>query len=230
MLSCNSNKSLDIDNNLLTEYYYPFDSLINPKVFIYQRTDSADKLTYHYQQLIIKNKQKILIRASFGDDGMLDSSIYSIINNTPVLLETYTTVKDPKTNEIRPSKGKILKYVDYGVYREMEFKFTDPFMSSLISIFNQESTFDTIIVYKLFDRDMDCIRYKYNMKRSVKYKYIPFFGKSYERAGKVILAKGLGTVYYSITNLKNKSTISWKLKEIIDYKKFDNYKLMHKGI
>lgn len=217
MFSCKNNKI--IDNKSLTDYQYPLDSLITPKVFIYQRTDSAEKLSYHYQQLIVKNNQKILIRSLLGDVNMRDSSVYNLINNRLVLQETYMIMKDRKTSKIKPSKGEILKDIDNGVNNESKFKFTNPFAESMISTLNLKSTYDTTIVYRLFDKDLNCIRYKDNMTVFIKHKYIPFIGKSLEKVGESIYAKGLGLVYYSKTDVKDKSTFSWKLKEIIDYKK-----------
>jgi hypothetical protein len=217
MFSCKSNKL--IDNKSLTDYQYPLDSLITPKVFIYQRADSAEKLSYHYQQLIVKNNQKILIRSTLGDGNMRDSSVYDLINNKLVLQETYMIMKDRKTNKIKPSKGEVLEDIDNGVNNESKFKFTNPFAETIISTVKLKSTYDTIIVYRLFGKDLDCIRYKNNMTVSIKHKYIPFIGKSLEKIGESIFAKGLGLVYYSMTDVKDKSTFSWKLKEIIDYKK-----------
>ena len=78
MIGCKSNQ---ITENKLADYQFPLDSLISPKVFIFQRTDSLDKLSYHYQQLIKKDNQMILIRSSLGVSEMRDSAVYSVIDN-----------------------------------------------------------------------------------------------------------------------------------------------------
>jgi hypothetical protein len=213
LISCNNK---NVGSYLLADYQYPLDSLIVPKVFVYQRNDSVDKFSFRYQQLIIKNKQKILICVLLGDEDLRDSSVYYVINNKPILNESYYIMKDFKTNIIKSTKGQIIENIDNGLIIKSKIKYTDPIYESLTITFNTISKYDTIAFYKFFDKELKCIKYKSDITISSN----PIIDTTIEKSGVTIFAKGLGVVYHSVTNKKTKVTNSWKLKEIIDYKKY----------
>jgi hypothetical protein len=217
LIGCKSNRVIE---NKLADYQYPLDSLISPKVFIFQRTDSLDKLSYHYQQLIKKDNQKILIRSSLGVGDMRDSSVYFVIDKHVVLKESYMIIQDKKTNQIKASKGDIKNNEDNGLNIETKIKYVNPFYESMISTVDFKLRYDTLFSYRLFDKDLPCIRYKANLEVSIKHKYIPLIGKDINKHGEYIYAKNVGLIYYSFTDDKDKSGFSWRLKEIIDYNDF----------
>jgi len=217
MIGCKSNQ---ITENKLADYQFPLDSLISPKVFIFQRTDSLDKLSYHYQQLIKKDNQMILIRSSLGVGDMRDSSVYSVIDNHVVLKESYMIIQDKKTTQIKASKGDIKVNEDNGLNIETKIKYVNPFHESMNSTVDFKLDNDTLIKYRLFDEDLTCIKYKANMDVYIKHKYIPLIGKEIKKHGEYIYAKNIGLIYYSFFDDKDNSGFSWRLKEIIDYNDF----------
>ena len=219
LISCNGHKqAADISFH---DYRYPLDSVIEPKVFIYERTDSVNFLTAHFEQLISKNNQLLLIRYSLAEGNMRDSSVFIVsYNSNPMLLESFLLMKDKKTNLVKRSMGQIIKRTDNGSEHHSKIRYTNPFDESLISIITSNSVYDTILIFPLNDKKLDCLRFKENHTISIKHKYIPFIGKSFERSGESIIAKGIGLVYYSTTDPKTKLTYSFRLKEIINYNQY----------
>jgi hypothetical protein len=218
LISCKSNTSLD--QKSLKDYQYPLDSLVIPKVFIYQRTDSLNIESYHYQQLINKNNQKLLIQCSLGNGDMRDSSVYLVNGNRRILQEDFLIVKDKKSNLFKVTKGEIIINKNNGINYESRIKFNNPFDESLISIIDFNLNYDTILNYQLFNKNLSCIRLKNELKVSVKNKFVPLIGNDFEKYGEHIYAKNLGLIFYSFIDKKDKSGFSWKLKEIINYKDF----------
>ena len=63
----------------MDEYRYPMDSLINPKIFVFQRTDSLEKLTFYYEQMKIVGNNRIFIYTRLNHDNnsqYRDSIVY----------------------------------------------------------------------------------------------------------------------------------------------------------
>jgi hypothetical protein len=215
IIGCNSYRL--VEKRTIYDYQYPFDSLINPKVFIYQFTDSASTLSFHFQQILKKNNQRILVDVTIGNDNRSDSSIFVLINNKLVLKETYIILKEKSTNNIKLSKGEILKWIDNDENRESIIKFTDePFTTILTS----KSTVDSTMVYRLFGKDLECLRVKGKVTISIRNNSNQTLIKEINKTIELIYAKGFGLINLSMTDDANKSNLTSKLKEIIDFKDY----------
>ena len=143
-----------------------------------------------------------------------------MIDNHVVLKESYMIIQDKKTTQIKASKGDIKVNEDNGLNIETKIKYVNPFYESMNSTVDFKLDNDTLITYRLFDKDLTCIKYKANMDVSIKHKFIPLIGKEIKKHGEYIYAKNIGLIYYSFFDDKDNSGFSWRLKEIIDYNDF----------
>ncbi len=218
LFSCNNSNR--IDNTYMDEYRYPMDSLINPKVFVFQRTDSIEKLTFYYEQMKVVGNNRIFIYTRLNHDNnsqYRDSIVYYYQQKNLIIKDKYILVRDFKTNSDKLSKCEILEYTDHLNKRVIKSKCSFPLNESINSTFYNVSTFDKKITFKLFNRDVECLKMNDLVQVRGYHKYIPFVGKKIEMTGYTILAKGIGMVYASITDKESKKNYTYQLKEIIDY-------------
>jgi hypothetical protein len=215
IIGCNGRNSADIKS--VEDYQYPLDSLIVPKVFIYQNTDSLNLISYQYRGIIKIENDRLLVKYSIGDGNMRDSSVYIIPNGIPELKESFMLLKDSQSSSNGISKGEIIDDINSFTKKESMIKYLNPFSSSIISEVRTMSTYDSIMFYHFGGKDIECIKYNDKFELSVKHKYIPFIGRTIEKTGISIYAKGLGLVYYNMIDSKTKENSEWKLLEIIDY-------------
>lgn len=224
LISCNKT-NIQVNNEYLDEYRYPIDSLKNPKVFVYQRTDSLDIFSFFLGQLKIENGNKIYIYVRLNNDNnyqFRDSIVYYYRNKSLILKDRYTIRKDPNTNIDKVVKNQILQYSDFSKKRIIKSKCPDPLNESIISIATANSIFEKKTIYKIFDRDVESLKMSEQIQFEVKHKYIPFLGKKAEMNSETVLAKSIGMVYYSANNTTTNQRNTIKLKEIIDYQTYLN--------
>ena len=174
MIGCSTKH---VSNYKMDEYQYPIDSLVSPKVFVYQRTDSAEKLTCMYQRLIQKDSQTLLITTQLGTSMIRDSTVYLVEKNHVSFLENYMIMQNTKTQEVRASKGEIIENEDDGVTIERKIRYENPFVKNMMNTIEVKFRYDTITVCKVFNQDMPCIKFTTVMNFAFRYKYIPLLGK-----------------------------------------------------
>ena len=213
IISCSNDTQPE--NSTMSGFNYPIDSLEIPKVFIYQRIDSTDILSYSLHQLIVKENQKILIKSTLGYQNTRDSSISELINNIPVLKETYMISKEFKTHNIITLKGEILKNIDNGTDRKTKIKYKEE--SFITTISTHKIKADTAIIYRFKGENHTCMKTYDKQTISIRFRKFPIINRKREQNGEFIFAKDLGLVFYSITDKKSNSTIKYQLKEIINY-------------
>jgi len=220
--SCNKTNN-PIDNEYLDEYRYPADSLINPKVFVYESNDSLDKLSFFLRQVKVENGNKICIYVELDNDNNTprrDSTIYYYQGKSLIIRDEYTLFKDPTTNKNKVLKSKILDYFDYSQKRVIKTKYRSPMNESLICTNTDVSFFAKKTTFKIYDKDVKCIIMANNIYLKIRHKYIPFVGKDVEKTGITIYAKGMGMVYKRIYNKTYNVDHLVRLKEIIDYQTY----------
>lgn len=222
LISC-SKTNIQVNNEFMDEYRYPVDSLKNPKVFVYQQTDSLDKLSFFLGQMKVENGNKIYIYVKLNNDNsskFRDSIVYYYRDKNLILKDRYTITKDPKTNIDKLVKYQILQYSDFSKKRVVKTENINPLNDSIININTATSTFEKKTTYKVFERNFECLKMNDHIQFEVKHKHIPFIGKRVEMNSESILAKGIGMVYYSINNTSLNQKYTYKLKEIIEYKTY----------
>jgi len=218
-LSCNKTNK-PIDNAYLDEYRCPADSLINPKVFVYEKNDSIDNLRFFLRQVKMENGDKICIYVrldSENRDSIRDSTVSYYRDKNLIVRDEYTLVKNNKTNKDRVIKSKILDYFDSPKERVIETKYTSPFNESLVCTNTEVSFLAKKTKFKIYNKDVECVIMAKDIFKKIRHKYIPFMGKDVEMTGITIYAKGMGMVYTRIYNKTYNSDNSIRLKEIIDY-------------
>jgi hypothetical protein len=216
IICCSSNHQHE--DKILSDFHYPFDSLKIPRVFVYQRTDSINILSYNLQQLIEKDNYKILVSTTLSDDKTRDSLVFELINNEPIIKEEYMIYKDSKTNSIKTLRGEILENIDNGKTRKAKVKFKDESFITIISTLKSEN--DSTFIYNIFNKEITCARTDDNQTISIIFRKLPIIRKKREQNGEFIYAQNLGLVFYTVNDRKTNQTYSFKLTEIIDYKDF----------
>jgi len=209
-----------IDNEIFSDYRYPLDSLVQPKVFVYQNLDGLNELSFAFKQKIVEDTNTIYITASINTSSPFRDSTTNYCRGKDLILkDKYSIVKNTKTNLEEAVKGKLLDYSDSGFKREIRIKFTYP-SPSIITTIKSNSILDKKIKFKLGTKILDCLLMKEYMSIDGRPKYIPFLGKKIKMTGISIIAKGIGLVYYSMENKPDKTKQAWQLKEIIDYQTY----------
>ena len=222
LISCNKTNN-QVDNKFMDDYRYPIDSLTKAKVFVYQRTDSLDKLSFFLEQVKVEDNNKIFIYVRLNNvnsSQFRDSTVYYYRDKNLILKDKYTIAKDPKTNLEKVIKCQILQYSDSSKKREIKTKCSNPLKESIVTIISTTSTFVKKTTFKIFDRNVECLNMAEQVQINVNYKYIPFLGKTGEKTGESIIAKGIGMVYYSMNDKTSNQNLSLQLKEIINYQTY----------
>ena len=159
LTSCNKTNK-PIDNQFMDEYRYPADSLIDPKVFVYENNDSLDKLSFYLRQVKVENGNKICIYVELDNDNSTprrDSTVYYYQGKNLILRDEYTLFKNSTTNKDRVFKSEILDYSDYSQKKVIKTKYRSPLNESLICTNTDVSFFAKKTTFKIYDKDVKCI-------------------------------------------------------------------------
>ena len=222
VISCNKTHK-PINNEYLDEYSYPADSLINPKVFVYESNDRLAKLSFFLRLVKIENSSKICIHVELNKDNntpIRDSTIYYYQGKNLILRDEYTLFKDSKTNKDRVIKTEILDYFESFQKRVIKTKYPSPFNESLVDTYTEVRFLAKKTTFKIFNKDVKCVIMTNDIFVKIRHKYIPFIGKDVEKTGIAIYAKGMGMVYKRTYNKTSNVNYSLRLKEIIDYQTY----------
>ena len=222
VISCNKTQK-PINNEYLDEYRYPADSLINPKVFVYESNDHLDKLSFFLRLVKIENGSKICIHVELNKDNNTprrDSTVFYYRGKNLFLRDEYTLFKDSTTNKDKVIKTEIIDYFESPQKRVIKKKYPSPLNESIVCTSNEISSFAKKTTFKIFNKDVKCVIMTNDIFIKIRHKYIPFIGKNVEKTGITIYAKGMGMVYKRTYNKTYKVDYSLKLKEIIDYQTY----------
>jgi len=200
-------------------YLYPYDSLINPKVFVYKRTDTAGNYFCRYKKVVVENGKKYLITTSLSEQSMKDSSKNLIVGEQAEPVDIFVLMKNKGGKASSLTKGVIKKYKCSDKYRLLDVLYENPFneASSQIQV---ESTFNSFITMQYHDKSYNCMLVDDLYKFKIKNKNVPAASGSFNVKYKSVLAKGLGMIQYSLYDKKKGKTYNWELDTIIDYKRF----------
>jgi hypothetical protein len=222
VISC-SKTHKPINNEYLDEYRYSADSLINPKVFVYESNDRLDKLSFFLRQVKIENSTKICIHVELNKDNNTprrDSTVFYYRGKNLILRDEYTLFKDSKTNKDKVIKTEILDYFESPQKRVIKTRYPSPLNESIVCTNTDINFFAKKTTLKIYNKDVKCVIMTNDIFVKIRHKYIPFIGKDVEKTGITIYAKGMGMVYKRTYNKTYNVDYSLKLKEIIDYQTY----------
>jgi len=219
-IGCNKSNNIDVNDISLIDYHYPNDSLLTPKVFIYQRIEDSNEVSPILRQINIRNDSVFLIERRLGQGTLRDSTVYLIENDNIQLFEIFNYAKDRESETTKLSKGEIVKDYNSLTKSESKVRFTSPFNASLITKIETYSELDSILQYKYNGDLIPSLRYQDHANLWVGHKYIPFLNKSIEANSKSIIAKNIGLVFYTTHDHESNQEYSYVLKNIIDYKEY----------
>ncbi len=220
--SC-SKSTQQVNYDFISEYRYPVDSLINPKVFVFQTSDSTNKLAFFLNEVKIEGNNKIDIYARLNNNNtspIRDSFVSYYQDKSLILKDDYTLVRDADTNLDRVIKNKIIRFIMHSNKRIIKTEYESPYNESIIS---RSTKIDTIVkndTVNIFNKVIPCVIVAFKIHQFTKIKYVPFSGKNFEKSGEAIYAKGIGLVSYYIENHSFNTIYFTRLKEIIDYKTY----------
>lgn len=120
-------------------------------------------------------------------------------------------------NKERIAKYKIQSLIKKSNKYELVAKVENPFNTDVITKFKFVAIRDTILVRKVMDKSLSCIREKYCIKSSITHKLVPLYKISNETTGNAFYAKHLGVISYSTISKSTGESFSWELEKIIDY-------------
>ncbi len=216
LLACSSNhKHYDPKFQGFT---YSWDSLINPKVFVYYRIDSPKLKSYIFLQAKRHSKDSLIISTQLNISDATDSNIYLVSGNLNILIETYMICKHPLQNTIKNSKGKILINFNQGSFQRYKAQYFYPFDKSFVIWVDFQRKFDTISNINFKQKTYPCIIYTDKADYISKYKLDS--ARTEKRTLKTIYAKGFGLVQYTVFNQLNNQNLIWKLDTIMNYKDY----------
>lgn len=219
LIGCSKPKT-QINNEFLDGFGYPADSMIVPKVFVYETNDSLQKHIFTFKQVKQVNNQKVCIGVSINcnnQNQVRDSVVSYYRGKRSILKEIYELAWDSASKTERIFKTKILEdtLIDNKKIFRSEFPsvYNPLIVSTCLDI-------DTIIdkkSIKVFDKDVECYILVSVSEQFTGHKLSTLFGRKFKRTKKYIVAKGIGTVYIeTINHTFNTKRVTW-LKEIIDY-------------
>lgn len=219
LIGCNKPKT-QVNNEQLDGFGYHADSMIVPKVFVYETNDSLQRLTFTLRQVKQVNNQKICISVSINCNNQhssRDSVVSYYKGNSPILKEIFELAWDSVSKTERIFKTKILEdtLIDNKQILKTEYpSIYDPL------IVNTCLDIDTVIdkkTLKVFDKDVECYILASLSEQFTGHKLSTLFGRKFKRSKKYIVAKGIGTVYIETINHTFNTIRVTRLKEIIDY-------------
>lgn len=222
LIGCSKPKT-QVNNEQLDGFGYPADSMIEPKVFVYETNDSLQKLTFTFRQVKQVNNQKICISVSINCNNKhsdRDSVVSYYKGNRSILKEIFELAWDSVSKTERIFKTKILE--DTLIDNKQILKTEYPSIHNPL-IVNTCLDIDTVIdkkTLKVFDKDVECYILASVSEQFTSHKLSTLFGRKFIKSKKTIVAKGIGTVYIETTSHTFKTIRVRKLKEIIDYETY----------
>jgi len=219
LIGCNKPKN-QANNELMEGFGYPADSMIVPKVFVYETNDSLNRLIFTLKQVKLVNNKKICISVSLNYNGIYpvrDSVVSYYEGNRSILKEIYEIAWDSVTKSDRVFKTKIIE--DTIINNKQIFRTEYPSVFNPL-IVNTNIDIDTVIdkkTIKVFDKDVECYFLSSISEQFTGHKLSTLFGRKFIKSKKSIVARGIGTIYSETTNHTFKTIRVRKLKEIIDY-------------
>jgi hypothetical protein len=200
-------------------FLYPYDSLVNPKVFVYRRTDTTDSYFYRYKKVVTENGKKFLITTSLGVQNMKDSSKNLITGEKAEPVDIYVLMKTKGGNASSLTKGVIKKFEYSDKYRLLDVLYENPFNESS-SQMQVESSFNSFITMQYRNKSYSCVLFDDIYKFKVNNKNVPSQASAFSLKYKSVLAKGLGMIQYTLIDKKKDRSYNWELDTIVDYDKF----------
>lgn len=212
-----------VNYDFISEYRYPVDSLINPKVFVFQTSDSSNKLAFFLNEVMIEGNKKIVTYARLNNNNtspIRDSFVYYYQDKSLILKDDYTLVRDTNTNLDRVIKNKIIRVIMHSNKRILKTEYESPYNESIISTSTEIETIVKNDTVNIFNKAIPCVIVAFKNHQFTRVKYVPFSGKKFVKSGEAIYAKGIGLVSYYIENHSFNTIYFTRLKEIIDYKTY----------
>lgn len=219
LTSCN-NPKIQVNNEHMESFRYPEDSLIDPKVFVYETNDSTQRFTFTLKQIKNTNNNKILISVGLNNNGccpIRDSTVSYYKDRSLIIKDIFDLVRDSVENTDKVLKTKIIDYIESSKKRILRTKYLGAYDQSIKTT---KLTVDTIIgktTLKVFDKDVECIIVASESTQFTRHKLFIFNGKTFKKSTKILFAKGIGIIYFETINHSFNTIQIKRLKEIIDY-------------
>lgn len=219
LIGCSKPK-MQVNNEQLDGFGYPADSMIEPKVFVYETNDSLQRLTFTFRQVKLKDNEKIYISVGLNYGYLYparDSVVSYYKGDKLILKEIFELAWDSVSKTERIFKTKILEdtLIDNKLILKTEYpSIYDPL------IVNTCLDIDTVIdkkTLKVFDKDVECYILASVSEQFTGHKMSTLFGRKFIKSKKSIVAKGIGTVYIETTSHTFNTIRIRRLIEIIDY-------------
>ena len=219
LLGCNKPK-IQVNNEHLDNYRYPADSMIVPKVFVYETNDSLQKLTFTLKQIKNENHKKMLISVGLNNKNCcpIRDSIVSCYKDKNLIIEKiFELVRDSVTKSDKVLKTNIIDYIETGYKRFLRTEYPSVNNQSIITTKVDVDSIIDKVTLKVFNKDVECIVVASESMQYTRYKLLFFFGKTFKKSTKLLFAKGIGIVYSETINHSFNTIRVRRLKEIIDY-------------
>lgn len=218
-VACNKPK-IQVNNEHMEDYRYPADSLIKPKVFVYETNDSLQELTFTLKQVKMENNNKIYINVRLNNDNccpIRDSTVFYYKGRNLIIKEIFEIVRDSVTKSEKVHKTKILDYIESSNKRILKTEYRGVYNQSIITT---KLDVDSIIDKKtleVFNKDVECIVVASESVQFTRHKLLISSGKTFNKSTKLLFAKGIGIIYSETINHSFNTIQIRFLKEIIDY-------------
>ena len=228
LLSCNKQK-IQVNNEHMEGFRYPADSLIEPKVFVYETNDSLQKLTFTLKQIKNENHKKKLISVGLNNNNccpIRDSMVSCYKDKNLVVEEIFELVRDSVTKSDKVLKTNIIDYIETPYKRFLRTEYPSVYNQSIITTKVDVDSIIDKVTLKVFNKDVECIVVASESMQYTRPRLLIFFGKTFKKSTKLLFAKGIGIVYSETINHSFNTIRVRRLKEIIDYdtyiKKYGN--------
>ena len=218
-VACNKPK-IQVNNEHMEGFRYPADSLIEPKVFVYETNDSLQKLTFTLKQIKNENHKKKHISVGLNNNNccpIRDSIVSCYKDKNLVVEEIFELVRDSVTKSDKVLKTNIFDYIETSHKRVLRTEYLGVYNQLIITT---KLDIDSIIdkaTLKVFNKDVECIVVASESMQYTRPRLLIFFGKTFKKSTKLLFAKGIGIVYSETINHSFNTIRVRKLKEIIDY-------------
>jgi hypothetical protein len=205
------------ESRSFNDFHYPFDSLVNAKVFVYEKNDDNHSPVSRYEQVIEKDQQHYYIEALLGDMDIRDSSVYEIVQERTILKEMFIIKRDVKTHACKTIKGFIFGKVENDKMLSSTVRFNE---ADNIITFESLSKYDSAYATKIFDNETNCFSSKDTLSLYIQHLDHESMNEIISMTGKSVYAYGIGLVYYSRFFHNDKSNYEFRLKKIIPYQEY----------
>jgi hypothetical protein len=205
------------ESRSFNNFHYPFDSLVNAKVFVYEKSDDKHSPVSRYEQVIEKDQKRYYIQVLLGDMDIRDSSVYEIEHERTILKDIYLIKRDLKSNEYKTIKGVIFGKVDDDNMLSSAVRFSE---SDNMITFESISKYDSAYSTKIFENETNCLSSKDTLSLYIQHLDHESMNEIISMTGKSVYAYGIGLVYYSRLFYYDKSNYEFRLKKIIPYQEY----------